>query len=149
MRIQGSVTDTWWLGPEPVATNHFLPGHLRVHFTLHHFNPMQLQSVTLSLTRELNRMNSKAGFHILRVGRRGRALKFAGRIMYARSRFVKQARTLGALVDQAMMEATWGMFLNHVQPIWNPVQPCSILAHSAEAGIIDNMLLIKGLWLAL
>ncbi len=104
MRIQGSVTDTWWLGPEPVATNHFLPGHLRVHFTHDHFNPMQLQSVTLSLTRELNRMNSKAGFHILRVGRRGRALKFAGRIMYARSRFVKQARTLGALVDQAMTE---------------------------------------------
>jgi len=103
MRSQGTVTDAWWLGPEPVVTNHFLPGHLRVHFRHDHFNPMQLQLATLALTRELNRMNSKAVMHVLRVGRRGRALTFAGRILYARSRFVKQARTLGARVDQAMV----------------------------------------------
>ena len=102
MRAQGAVTDAWWLGPEPVATNHFLPGHLRVHFAHDHFNPMQLQSATLTLTHKLNRRNSKAVTQILRVGRRGRAMAFAGRILYARSQFAKQAQALGSRVDQAM-----------------------------------------------
>ncbi len=102
MLSQGNVTETWWLGKEPVSTNHFLPGHLRVHLKHDHFSPMQLQYSTLTLTRELDRMNRKAVAHVLRVGRRGGALKFAARILYARSRFVKQARTLLDRVEQAM-----------------------------------------------
>ncbi len=102
MRSQGDVTDTWWLAKEPVSTNHFLPGHLRVHVTHRHFSPMQLQAATLTLTHELNQMHCKAVAHILRVGRRGRALKFAARILYARSRLVKQTRTLLNRVEQAM-----------------------------------------------
>jgi radical SAM superfamily enzyme YgiQ (UPF0313 family) len=102
MRSQGHVTDTWWLGKEPVSTNHFLPGHLRVHLKHSHFSPMQLQHATLTLTRELDRMNSKAVAHVLRVGRRGRALTFAARILYARNRIVKQAQTLLDQVEQVM-----------------------------------------------
>ena len=103
MRSRGNVTDAWWLGEEPVPTNHFLPGHLRVHFTHNHFSPIQLQHSTLTLTSELNRMNSRSVLHVLRVGCRGRALAFAGRILYARSRFVKQAQTLRDRVEQVMM----------------------------------------------
>jgi radical SAM superfamily enzyme YgiQ (UPF0313 family) len=102
MLSQGDVTDAWWLGKEPVSTNHFLPGHLRVHFRHSHFSPIQLQRSTLTLTRELDRMNRKAVAHVLRVGRRGGALKFAAMILSARSRIVKQARTLLNRVEQAM-----------------------------------------------
>ena len=48
MLSSGSVVDSWWLGKEPVPTNHFLPGHLRVHLTHPKFSPMQLQSATLT-----------------------------------------------------------------------------------------------------
>ncbi len=102
MLARGEVSDTWWLGKEPVLTNHFLPGHLRVHFTHSHFDPMQLQHSTLTLTRELNRMNRKVVAHVLHVGRQGSALKFAARVLYARSRTVKQARMLRDRVEQAM-----------------------------------------------
>ncbi len=104
MLSRGNVTDTWWLGKEPVPTNYFLPGHLRVHVKHNHFSPMQLQSSTLTLTRELDRINREAVAHVLRVGRRGNALKFAARILYARSRVVKQAQTLLDRVEQAMPE---------------------------------------------
>jgi divalent metal cation (Fe/Co/Zn/Cd) transporter len=40
--------------------------------------------------------------HVLRVGRRGDALKFAAMILSARSLTVKQARTLLDRVEQAM-----------------------------------------------
>ncbi|MCP4379196.1 MAG: hypothetical protein GY794_23870 [bacterium] len=104
MLSRGNVTDTWWLGKESVPTNHFLPGHLRVHVKHNHFSPMQLQSSTLTLTRELDRINREAVAHVLRVGRRGNALKFAARILYARSRVVKQARALLDRVEQALPE---------------------------------------------
>ena len=102
MLSQGNVTDAWWLGNEPVSTNHFLPGHLRVHLKHSHFSPMQLQYSTLTLTHELDRMNPKAVAHVLRVGRRGGALKFAAMILSARSLTVKQARTLLDRMEQAM-----------------------------------------------
>ncbi len=102
MRSQGSVTDAWWLRKESVSTNDFLPGHLRVHLKHRHFSPMQLQASTLTLTRELDRMHHKAVAHVLRVGRRGRAVKFAARILYARSRVVKQVQRLLGRVEQAM-----------------------------------------------
>jgi hypothetical protein len=63
---------------------------------------MQLQYTTLTLTHELDRMNRKAFAHVLRVGRRGDALKFAAMILSARSLTVKQARTLLDRVEQAM-----------------------------------------------
>jgi hypothetical protein len=63
---------------------------------------MQLQYSTLTLTRELDRMNRKAVAHVLHVGRRGGALKFAAMILSARSLTVKQARTLLDRVEQAM-----------------------------------------------
>ena len=100
MLSEGSVTDAWWLKKEPVSTNYFLPHHLRVHFEHRHFNPVQLQAATLTLSRELNRINGKAVSRVLRVGRRGKALKLALRILYARGRVVKQARTLLARVER-------------------------------------------------
>ncbi len=103
MLSQGDVTDAWWLGEEPVSSNHFLPGHLRVHLKHKRFSPMQLQRSTLTLTRELGRINCQVVAHVLRVGRRGGALKFAAMILSARRRFVKQARTLLGRVEQAMV----------------------------------------------
>ncbi len=85
-----------------MSTNHFLPGHLRVHLKHNHFSPMQLQYSTLRLTCELDRMNREAVARVLRVGRRGGALKFAVKVLYARSRTVKQARDLLDRVEQAM-----------------------------------------------
>ena len=102
MLSRGTVTEAWWLGKEPVSTNHFLPGHLRVHFTHSHFSPMQLQHWTLKLTSELNRMNVGAVARVMRVGLRGGATKFAAMGLSARSRTVKQARTLLDCVEEAM-----------------------------------------------
>jgi len=105
MRSRGEVSGAWWLGNEPVSTNHFLPGHLRVHLKHSHFSPMQLQQSTLTLTCALDQMNCKAVAHVLRVGCRGGALKFAALVLSARSRTVKQARTLLDRVEQAMAGA--------------------------------------------
>jgi len=102
MVSSGEVTDAWWLGPEPVSTNHFLPGHLRVHFKHNHFSPMQLQHWTLKLTRELDRMSAGTATHIMRVGRRGGATKFAAMALSARRRTAKQAQMLLESVEQAM-----------------------------------------------
>jgi hypothetical protein len=63
---------------------------------------LQLQYSTLTLIRELDRMNRMAVAHVLRVGRRGDALKFAAMILSARSLTVKQARTLLDRVEEAM-----------------------------------------------
>ncbi|MEE8305910.1 MAG: radical SAM protein, partial [Gammaproteobacteria bacterium] len=106
MLFSGNVTDAWWLEKEPVPTNYFLPGHLRVHFMHPHFSPMQLQQWTLKLTSELDRMNAGAVANAMRVGRRGGAKKFAALIMAARSRMGKQARGLLARVEQAMETET-------------------------------------------
>jgi radical SAM superfamily enzyme YgiQ (UPF0313 family) len=102
MLSRGRVNSTWWLEKERLSTNHFLPGHLRVHFEHSHFSPMQLQYSALTLTRKLDRMNRQAFAHVLRVARRGRALKFAAMILSARSRIARQARTLVHRVEQAM-----------------------------------------------
>lgn len=102
MLSRGDVTDTWWLGEEPVWTNHFLPGHLRVHLKHRHFRPVQLQHATLTLTSDLNRLNHESIAHVLRVGRRGGALKFGAMALSARRRTAQQARTLLAQVEQAM-----------------------------------------------
>jgi radical SAM superfamily enzyme YgiQ (UPF0313 family) len=102
MLSSGNLTDAWWLGEEPVPTNYFLPGHLRVHFMHPHFSPMQLQQWTLKLTSELDRMNASAVANVVRVGRRGGAKKFAALIMAARNRMGKQARALLERVEQAM-----------------------------------------------
>ena len=102
MLSRGDVADTWWLGEEPVSTNRFLPGHLRVHLKHGHFSPMQLQCATLRLTRELSRMSPKAIARVLRVGRRGRALRLAGMLLAARRKVAKQAETLLDRVEQAM-----------------------------------------------
>jgi radical SAM superfamily enzyme YgiQ (UPF0313 family) len=102
MVSSGEVTDAWWLGEEPVSTNHFLPGHLRVHFKHNHFGPMQLQHWTLKLTRELDRMSAGAAAHIMRVGRRGGAARFAAMTLSARRRTAKQAQMLLESVEQAM-----------------------------------------------
>lgn len=104
MLSNGDVADGWWLGKEPVLTNYFLPGHLRVHFKHNNFSPMQLQYWTLKLTLELDRMNSKIVSHTLRVGRRGDALKFAAILLSARKRIVKQSRTLLDRLEKAIAE---------------------------------------------
>jgi radical SAM superfamily enzyme YgiQ (UPF0313 family) len=102
MLSSGSVVDSWWLGKEPVPTNHFLPGHLRVHFTHPNFSPMQLQQWTLKLTSDLNRMTTSAFVNRIKVGRQGHAKKFAALIMAARRRMEKQAQGFLARVEQAM-----------------------------------------------
>jgi radical SAM superfamily enzyme YgiQ (UPF0313 family) len=101
MLSEGNVTDTWWLGKEPVSTNNFLPGHLRVHLRHGYFSPMELQHTALTLTRELNWMNPKTVAHVLRVGRRGRVLKVAAKLLSSRRRMVKQARTLLNRLEKA------------------------------------------------
>jgi radical SAM superfamily enzyme YgiQ (UPF0313 family) len=102
MVSRGEVPEAWWLGKEPVPTNHFLPAHLRVHMKHRHFSQMELQHWTLRLTRELNRMNRKAVAHVLRVGRRGGAAKLAAMLLAARRRMVKQALVLQNRVEQTM-----------------------------------------------
>jgi len=98
----GKVTGDWWLGKDPLASNHFLPGCLGEHFKHDHFSPMRLQYWALKLTSELDRMKCAAVAHVLRVGRRGRALKFAATLLSARHRSAKQARMLLERVRQAM-----------------------------------------------
>lgn len=102
MLIDGTVTKDWWIGEEPVPTNEFLPGHLRVHFTHRYFTPMELQRWTLKLTSELDQVTRRSAAHILRIGRRRGALKFAAAAVSARSRTVKQARTLLDRVEHVM-----------------------------------------------
>lgn len=94
MVASGKVAEDWWLGEESLATNRFLPGHLRVHFTHDHFTPVQLQRQTLRLVRELNRMSADAISHVMRVGRRGKAKKFAIAALSARRKTARQAQEL-------------------------------------------------------
>ena len=104
MLHSGDVTKDWWLEKESASTcNHLLPSCLSMHFKHTSFNPMQLQHFALRFTAELNPV--KPGFvsHILRVGSIGHGLKFAGTILYARQRAVRQARMLLKQVEQAMM----------------------------------------------
>ncbi|MHC4154837.1 MAG: B12-binding domain-containing radical SAM protein [Planctomycetota bacterium] len=104
MLSQDRLVDAWWLEKERLLTNHFLPGHLRVHFEHSRFSPMQLQHSALTLTRELDRMNRRAVTHVLRVAHRAGAMRFATMILSARSRIARQARTLLRRVEHAMKE---------------------------------------------
>ena len=63
---------------------------------------MQLQHLAMQFTSELNRMKHLSVFHVVRVGYRGRGLKLAGTLLYARERYVRQARMLFKQVEQAM-----------------------------------------------
>ncbi len=101
MAASGNVAEDWWLGDEPVATNRFLPGHMRVHFDHDHFRPIQLQRQTLKLVRELNRMNSGIISHVMRVGRRGEAAKFAAAALSARRKTARQAQELLKYIEKA------------------------------------------------
>lgn len=100
MVARGEVAEAWWLAPEPVASNHFLPGHLRVHFRHPHFRPEELQRWALRLTCELDRLSAGAVAHALRIGRRAEASKFAAILLAARNRTVKQARKLLAQLER-------------------------------------------------
>jgi radical SAM superfamily enzyme YgiQ (UPF0313 family) len=102
MLCRGSVTEDWWLGKESVPTNHFLPGCLSVHFKHEHFSPMQLQYWALKLTSDLGQMRSDAVAQVLRVGRRGRGLKFAATLLAARRRATRQALMLLGRLERAM-----------------------------------------------
>jgi hypothetical protein len=63
---------------------------------------MQLQSWALKLTSELGHMSCDAVAHVLRVGRRGRGLKFAATLLSARERAARQARMLLGRVERVM-----------------------------------------------
>ena len=103
MLFTGDVTEDWWLEKEsPSTCNHLLPSCLSMHFKHASFNSMQLQHLALRFTAELNRMHHDRVSHIVRVGHRGHGLKFAGTVLYARQRSVKQARLLLQQVEQAM-----------------------------------------------
>ena len=102
MLKEGRVTKDWWMGKEPVATNHFLPGYLRVHFEHANFTPMQLQYWALKLTYELNRLSGADVMRILSIGRRGGSLPFAALGLAGRRWIAKQARKWLDQVEQAI-----------------------------------------------
>jgi radical SAM superfamily enzyme YgiQ (UPF0313 family) len=105
MLSSGNVTKEWWLKKESVSTcNHLLPSCLGMHFKHRNFDSIQLQHLAMQFTFELNRMKHRSVSHILRVGYRGRGLKLAGTLLYARERYVRQARMLFKQVEQAMSE---------------------------------------------
>jgi hypothetical protein len=63
---------------------------------------MQLQHWALRFTAESGHLRSAAVANVVRVGRRGRGLKFAGLLLAARQRGAKKARMLLARLEQAM-----------------------------------------------
>ena len=103
MLVSGDVTENWWLEKRSSDTcNDLLPSCLSMHFRHAHFHPMQLQHAALRLIAELNRMSHEAVSRIIGIAARGRGLRFGGTILYARQRFVSQARTLLAQVERTM-----------------------------------------------
>lgn len=103
MLSAGDVTENWWLKKESASNcNHLLPGCLSMDFKHRSFTPMQLQQVALQLMIELNPTDYDSVSHILRVGYRGRALRFAATLLAARHRSVQQARMLLTQVEQAI-----------------------------------------------
>jgi len=103
MLASGDVTENWWLKRRSDSScNHMLPSCLGMDFKHASFSPMQLQHIALHLTVELNPMRYDTVSHILRVGRRAGALRFAAFILAARHRSVRQARKLMKQVEQAM-----------------------------------------------
>jgi radical SAM superfamily enzyme YgiQ (UPF0313 family) len=103
MLSSSDVTENWWLKKESASNcNHLLPSCLSMDFKHGTFSPMQLQQVALQLMIDLNPMDHDGVSHVLRVGYRGRALKFAATLLAARERSVRQARMLLKQVEQAM-----------------------------------------------
>ena len=103
MLSSGEVVKDWWLKNEsPTTCNHLLPSCLSMHFNHKHFDPMELQSIALRYTTELNKLNIKSISHLLRIGQRTKGMKIAGTLLYARQRSVKQARMLHKQVQQTI-----------------------------------------------
>ena len=103
MICSGDVVKDWWLEKEsPSTCNHLLPSCLSMHFNHRTFSSMQLQHIALQFTVELNRVTPNPVSHVLRVGYKGRGLKLAGTILYARQRAVSQAQMLLKQVKRAM-----------------------------------------------
>ncbi|HEY5973393.1 MAG TPA: radical SAM protein [Geobacteraceae bacterium] len=103
MLSSGDVTENWWLEKEsPSTCNHLLPSCLSMHFKHGSFDSMQLQQIALQFTAELNALSHNSVSQVLRVGKRGNGLKFAGTVLYARRRAVSQARKLHQQVGQVM-----------------------------------------------
>ena len=97
------VTPEWWLKPRSNDNcNHLLPSCFSMDFRHPHFTPMTLQRAALNLLVDLNPMDYASVSHILRVGARGRAPRFAATLLAARRRSVRQARMLLAQVEDAM-----------------------------------------------
>jgi radical SAM superfamily enzyme YgiQ (UPF0313 family) len=103
MLASGDVTENWWLETESSsACNELLPSSLSMHFRHGRFQPMQLQHLSLRFIAELSGTGPGTVYQILRVGCRGRALKFAGLFLTARKRSARQARMLLRQAEQAM-----------------------------------------------
>ena len=102
MLADGKVTADWWLQEGVGAANHIVPGCLSMHFQHDHFSPIELQRWALKLSSELGRMKPGVLVNVVRVGRRGCGLKFAGTLLSARQRSAKQARALLERVEQAL-----------------------------------------------
>ncbi len=103
MLESGDVTEDWWLKKGSDSNcNELLPSCLSMDFKHPSFSPMELQHTALELTVELNPMRYDTVGHILRVGHRARALRFAALLIAARHRSVRQARKLMKQVEKAM-----------------------------------------------
>jgi hypothetical protein len=103
MLATGDVTPNWWLETGSSNTcNQLLPSSLSIYFRHGRFQPMQLQHLSLRFIAELSGTGPSVVSRILRVGHRGRALRFAGLVLTARQRSARQARTLLRQVEQAM-----------------------------------------------
>jgi len=103
MLAAGDVTENWWLKRRSDANcNHLLPSCLSMDFKHPGFSPMQLQHMALRLAVELNSTRFDTVARILRVGRRARALRFAGLLLVARRRAVRENRKLMREVEQAI-----------------------------------------------
>jgi radical SAM superfamily enzyme YgiQ (UPF0313 family) len=89
----GNVTERWWLERGSGANcNDRLPSCLSMDFRHDSFTPTQLQRAALRLVVELNPIQH--ALHVLRVGCRAHAPKFAAMLLAARRRSVRQARML-------------------------------------------------------
>jgi radical SAM superfamily enzyme YgiQ (UPF0313 family) len=103
MLSTGDVTENWWLEKESTSNcNHLLPSCLSMDFKHTSFHPMQLQHMALKFTAELNMIKRNSISHVLGIGHRGHGLKLAGTILYARYRYVSQARRLLKQVEKSI-----------------------------------------------
>jgi radical SAM superfamily enzyme YgiQ (UPF0313 family) len=103
MLSSGDVTENWWLKRESASScNQLLPSCMSMDFKHANFTPMELQHVAVQLMVELNSMEYDVVSHVLRVGFRAHAPKFAAMLLAVRRRSVRQARMLLKQVEEAM-----------------------------------------------